>query len=182
MAAPGIAATAILLREYFLSHYAKYCRFEYTDCRSFTPSGGLDSKEGRHPLISLRLSPESSLDPRHYLCPKVSPHLPSLPLIASPPSRYSSPEFDLKTRIKSYSLSDAPDSLQGYGAVKLSDYFPLPGDSFSHRDLYVRDALLVYQGVQKLILRVKENYPLKITIVSSLPTPPSPTPLFSGMV
>jgi hypothetical protein len=39
MAAPGIAASALLLREYFLSHYSKHCRSHYAFCRSFSPSG-----------------------------------------------------------------------------------------------------------------------------------------------
>lgn len=41
MAAPAIAATAVQLREYFLSHYHKYCRRNYAYCKSFSPSGYL---------------------------------------------------------------------------------------------------------------------------------------------
>ena len=39
MAAPAISASAVLLREYFLSYYQKVCNSRYTFCKSFTPTG-----------------------------------------------------------------------------------------------------------------------------------------------
>lgn len=86
-----------------------------------------------------------------------------------PSDRYSSPEFDIKTRIKSYNLYSTPDSIQGYGAVRLEPFIPLSYDRYNKRDLYVRDALSVPQGTLRLVVRVQSTaQPLKITLVSLL--------------
>lgn len=41
MAAPAVAASAVLLREYFMEYYAKVCNTRYINCKVFTPTGYL---------------------------------------------------------------------------------------------------------------------------------------------
>ena len=82
-------------------------------------------------------------------------------------NRYSTPEFNYKTTIKSYYLSSTPDSVQGYGSLQLEPFIPLPNDKYPTRDLYVRDVFSMSAATQKLSIRVStQDYPLKVTVVS----------------
>jgi hypothetical protein len=80
--------------------------------------------------------------------------------------------------VKSFSLSATPDSLQGYGALQLDRFIPLPNDRYPSRDLFVRDTFSISLGTQRLTLRVQSStVPLKVTIVvcpsfSTLSLPP----------
>ena len=101
MSTPVVAGIALLIRQYFMDEqfWATICNKLYETCQ-----GG-------------------SFTPSGYLLKAMIIHS------GKPVKRYSNKKFDVKTFINSFELSNAPDYMQGYGSVTLTNILPLGNDT-----------------------------------------------------
>ncbi|CAE7696075.1 unnamed protein product, partial [Symbiodinium microadriaticum] len=136
MATPVVAGMALLLREYFLNVYPQLCSPGYGACTG------------------------ESITPSGYLLKAVLLHT------AQPVASYSTPNFDGKTTIASYTLGTPPDSVQGYGMVNLHSIVPLSSSEQKEHNFYVMDKLNVPMwNVYMFTVEVTSSKkPLRVTI------------------
>lgn len=140
MAAPVVAGTAILVRQYFTDpkFWAANCNARYKSCSdgAFSPTGYL--------LKALLIHSTEAA------------------------TQYSVSSFNFRTAVPAKKLYFTPDSEQGYGAVRLTNLLPLPrGDGLSSEvDLLVWDSVALSQHatLRWEVSVTSDAHPLKVTI------------------
>eukprot|EP01041_Mallomonas_annulata_P010119 gene10119-21088_t len=115
MACPVVAGAALLIRQYFIdsAFWASICNTSFKQCRS------------------------GAFNPSGYLVKAVILHS------GQAMHRYSTAEFDFKSKIDNLKLGNPPDKFQGYGSMLLKNVLPLLSGQGLPRplDLIVYDAM-----------------------------------------
>eukprot|EP01041_Mallomonas_annulata_P004992 gene4992-9980_t len=124
MATPVVAGIALQLRQYFMdeSFWASICNPIYSSCQL------------------------GAFTPSGYLLKALLLHS------GSTMKRYSTTDFDFKTKVKSFELGLTPDIYQGYGSIQLKNILPLANNQGlpSPLDLILWDRLAFSQFTTKL--------------------------------